>query len=54
MAYYDSFGHNFCFPAGTSIATADGFTEIQNIVVGDIVVAANEETGVSVKPTCRI
>ena len=45
VAYFDTYGHNFCFPAGTTIAMASGFKEIQNIQVGDTVLAANEETG---------
>jgi hypothetical protein len=37
--------HGICFVAGTLITTADGFTPIEEIQVGDLVWASNPETG---------
>ena len=36
--------HNACFPAGTKITVANGYVNIEDIKVGDIVLSFNEDT----------
>ena len=42
---FDSFMAPKCFVAGTMVTTAAGLVAIENIQPGDVVLAANEETG---------
>ena len=43
-----------CFPAGTPVAGPDGFRNIEDIAVGDLVWAWNEETGdLALKPVTQ-
>ena len=45
---------NVCFVAGTSVLTSSGYTVIEDITVGDLVWAANPETGeVDLKPVVQ-